>query len=223
MRGYRGIRYGVYGNFSIPYTPIPYTLYLIFCTLYPYTLYLLIPLFLSSCGEEDYTPKPRGFFRIELPEKQYLHYQSECPFSFDYPVYSTVEKDTKSMAEPCWLNLEFPRFKGTLHISYKPVNGNIEQYLNDARELTNKHIAKADAINEIPIINHERRIYGLIYDVEGSGAASPLQFFVTDSNKHFLRGALYFNVKPNNDSLQPVIQFIRKDIDRLVESLEWVD
>jgi putative hemolysin len=89
-------------------------------------------IFLSSCGEEDYTPKPRGFFRIELPEKKYQSYQSDCPFTFEYPAYSTIENDTKGLSEPCWINLSFPEFKGTLHISYKSVDGNIVQYLEDA-------------------------------------------------------------------------------------------
>lgn len=192
----------------------------------PFSL-LIIPalvsgvILLTSCGEEDYTPKPRGFFRIELPEKKYQSYQSDCPFTFEYPSYSSLENATKGLSEPCWLNLNFPKFKGTLHISYKPVNGNIVQYLEDARELTNKHIAKAAAINEILINYPEKKVYGLIYEVEGSGAASPVQFFVTDSSKHFLRGALYFTVRPNNDSLQPVIQFIKADIDRLIDSFEW--
>ena len=186
-----------------------------------YCLLLTASCLLASCGEEDYTPKPRGFFRIELPEKNYQSYQSDCPFTFEYPAYSTIENDTKGLSEPCWINLSFPEFKGTLHISYKSVDGNIVQYLEDARELTNKHIAKASAINEILINNPEKNVYGLIYDVEGSGAASPLQFFVTDSSKHFLRGALYFTVKPNNDSLQPVIKFIKQDIDKFIESFEW--
>ena len=178
-------------------------------------------LLISSCGEEDYTPKPRGFFRIELPEKKYQNYQSDCPFTFEYPAYSTIEKDKNGLSEPCWLNLNFPEYKGTLHISYKPVNGNVVQYLEDARELTNKHIAKAAAINEILISYPEKNVYGLFYDVEGSDAASPVQFFVTDSSKHFLRGALYFTVRPNNDSLQPVIQFIKEDINRFIDSFEW--
>ena len=186
-----------------------------------YCLLLTASCLLASCGEEDYTPKPRGFFRIELPEKNYQSYQADCPFTFKYPVYSSIENDTKGLSEPCWINLNFPKFKGTLHISYKSVDGNIAQYLEDARELTNKHIAKASAINEILINKPEKNVYGLIYDVEGSGAASPLQFFVTDSSKHFLRGALYFTVKPNNDSLQPVIKFIKQDIDTFIESFEW--
>ncbi len=188
-----------------------------------FIVYCLLPVifFFSSCGEQDYTPKPRGFFRIELPEKKYQSYQSDCPFTFEYPVYSTIENDTKGLSEPCWINLNFPDFKGTLHISYKAVDGNIIKYLEDSRELTNKHIAKASAIDEIIINKPEKDVYGLIYDIEGSGAASPVQFFVTDSSKHFLRGALYFSVRPNNDSLQPVIKFIKEDINKFIDTFEW--
>ncbi len=182
---------------------------------------LSLSMFISGCGEEEYTPKPRGFFRIELPEKKYQSYTSDCPFTFNYPVYAKVDMAERQGAEPCWLNLDFPQFKGTVHISYKPVNGNIVKYLEDARELTNKHIVKADAINEVLISYPEKHVYGLIYDIEGSGAASPLQFFITDSSKHFLRGALYFTVRPNNDSLQPVIKFIKEDVDQFIDTFEW--
>lgn len=183
--------------------------------------YFLISLFLLSCGEEDYTPKPRGFFRIDLPEKSYQRYAGDCPFVFDYPVYSSLVADNEKLSEPCWMNLVFGKYKGTLHISYKPVKGNIAAYLEDSRELTIKHISKASGISEIPVFYPDKNVFGLIYDVEGADAASPVQFFLTDSSRHFLRGALYFNVRPNNDSLQPVIQFIRKDVNRFIESFEW--
>ncbi len=181
---------------------------------------LTLSLSLTSCDEET-TPRPRGYMRIALPQKQYVRYDSLCPFSFDYPAYAKVTPSNTDNAEPCWLNVYFPTFRGTIHLSYKPINGNFEQLLDDARRLTNKHIPKADAIRKKAFANSEKRVYGLIYEVEGTQAASPIQFYISDSTHHFIRGALYFNANPNNDSLAPVIDFINEDIHKLIDGFRW--
>jgi gliding motility-associated lipoprotein GldD len=173
-----------------------------------------------ACGG-DYYPKPRGYFRIDLPEKQYKHLDSIFPFVFDYPVYSSITSDVYSPQEKNWINLNFKRFKGSLHLSYKKVDGNLNKYMEDSRAMVFKHIPKATAIDNCLIFDKQRRIFGLIYEISGSGAASPYQFFVTDSVNHFLRGALYFNIVPNNDSLAPVIDFLKKDIEKIIETIEW--
>jgi gliding motility-associated lipoprotein GldD len=176
---------------------------------------------LYSCGGDNFIPKPRGYFRIDLPEKQYRRFDSTCPYTFDYPVYSHIAPDPDPKAEPCWINLEFPRFHGTLHLSYKKVKNNLYQYFEDAHSFVSKHIPKADQIIPRNISIDSSRVWGLVYDIEGSGVASTYQFCVTDSSRHFLRGALYFSVVPNNDSLSPVLDFIKKDVDHLVETLKW--
>jgi gliding motility-associated lipoprotein GldD len=170
---------------------------------------------------QDYTPKPRGYFRIDLPEKQYARFDSAFPYSFEYPVYAKIVPDNRKSSEPYWMNIDFPGFNGRLHVSYKPVDGNLVQYLEDARTFVVKHIPKADAIDDSLIYRPEDRVYGLIYYIGGSGAASPCQFFLTDSSSHFLRGALYFNTVPNNDSLAPVIDFIEDDIRHLIATFRW--
>jgi len=188
----------------------------------------LISLFLTGCSE-DYAPKPRGFFRIDLPAKSYRSFDSNCPFTFDYPVYAKVVPDIEDKdAEPCWLNVDFPGFKGRLHLSYKPLKrrgtgdeGNLNSYMEESRTLINKHIAKADAIDEQRISSPQNKVYGLVYEVSGTGAASPIQFVLTDSVNHFMRAALYFNAVPNNDSLAPVIEFIKQDIGRMIQSFRW--
>jgi len=180
-------------------------------------------IFLISCNGNDYIPKPRGYFRIALPEKSYKTFDTVFPYSFDYPAYSVIQPDVNKNAEPYWMNLDFPSFKGTLHISYKPVTSDslLYQYFEDARTFANKHIAKADDIEPIIISDDKNQVYGLIYDITGSGVASTYQFCVTDSTTNFLRGALYFNIMPNNDSLSPVIDFIKADIDHLIKTLRW--
>ena len=148
---------------------------------------------LASCNQ-DYTPKPRGYVRIALPKKEYVAIETSCPYSFETATYSVFKPDTRVQSDSCWFNIEYPQFKAQLYFSYKPINGNLAEYLEDSRELTNKHISKASGIDETRIIIDERRVYGLLYSVGGSRAASPVQFHLTDSTNHFLRGALYFNV-----------------------------
>jgi gliding motility-associated lipoprotein GldD len=181
---------------------------------------LLILLNIAGC-REDYTPKPRGYFRIDLPEKQYVKFDTTYPYTFEYPVYAKVVPDTRPTSEPYWINIDFPRFRGRIYISYKPVKNNLNEYLEDARTFVVKHIPKAEAIDDSLVYRPADRVYGLIYYIRGSQAASPCQFFLTDSSSHFLRGALYFNVEPNNDSLAPVLNFIEQDIRHLVNTFQW--
>ena len=183
---------------------------------------LILAGIIAAC-EQPYSPKPRGYFRIDLPKKEYVNFDNGFPYYFERPVYTKVTKDPHSPDEKYWVNLNFTSFNATLHISYKKVEGNLITYLEDAHKLVTKHIPKADAITDSLIVDRERNVFGLIYEIEGSGAASPYQFFLTDSISHFVRGALYFNVVPNNDSLEPVIDFISDDIEHLIDTFEWVD
>ena len=181
---------------------------------------LAICFFLFGCGS-DYVPKPRGLFRIDLPEKQYTEYSSDCPFSFEYPTYARVSPHTGPNTMTCWMNIDYPEFRGRLHLSYFAINNNIEKYLEDSRSLAYKHTVKAEAIDEKLFIRDVARVYGLLYEIEGVSTASSVQFFLTDSTTHFLRGALYFNVAPRNDSLAPVINFIKEDIYHFIETFQW--
>jgi len=178
-------------------------------------------LLLVTACDENYTPKPRGYFRIDLPEHEYRGFDSTFPYSFEYPVYAELGPDPFTPEEAYWMNIDFTEYKGRIHLSYKEVDGNLAQYLEDSRQFVMKHIPKASAINDSLILDRDRNLYGLIYYIDGMGAASPCQFFVTDSSKHFVRGALYFDVIPNNDSLAPVIDFLKKDIEHLLATFNW--
>lgn len=177
---------------------------------------------LLAC-HDPYTPKPRGYFRIDLPEHEYMVFDSTFPYAFEYPVYASLSPDPFAPDEPYWLNIDYPGFRGRIHLSYKEVDGNLVEYLEDSRRFVMKHIPKASAINDSLILDRQRQIYGLIYYIEGMGAASPCQFFITDSVQHFVRGALYFDVVPNNDSLAPVIGYLKKDIEHLLATFSWKD
>lgn len=184
------------------------------------SLSVLLLMLLAAC-EQPYSPKPRGFFRIDLPAKDYQVSDSSLPYIFDYPTYTVISNDPKAPNEKYWINVNFPAYKATLHLSYKDVSDNLFNYLEDSYTLVSKHIPKADAITDSIIFDPERKVFGLTYRIDGSETASPYQFFVTDSTTHFLRGALYFNTTPNNDSLAPVIDFLIGDIQHLINTLHW--
>ncbi|MBE7176882.1 MAG: gliding motility lipoprotein GldD [Mucilaginibacter polytrichastri] len=187
-----------------------------------FTLIFLALLSFAACSQPDFSPKPRGFYRIEFPKKAYRDYGAGCPFTFRYPVYGVISPDKNPNARACWLNLDFPQFKGSLHISYYPVTSKSEfnQLTEDARTFVFKHTVKATAIDEGRITYPDRKLYGIYYTINGN-AASSVQFFVTDSTRHYLRGALYFNEEPRLDSIQPVLDFVKADIDTLIRSFRW--
>lgn len=176
-------------------------------------------LYTSSC-RHDYTPKPRGYMKIDYPAKNYILFDEKAPFTFNYPDYAKIEPDTSINAEPFWYNILFPEFDGTIYLSYKELNKNLSVFIEDSRSLVYKHSIKAESIDESLVSKPEIPLYGIIYDLKGNTASS-LQFFLTDSIRHFLRGSLYFNTPPEKDSLAPVIAFIRQDVEELVNSFKW--
>ncbi len=183
-------------------------------------IYSILIIGLVAC-ENNTTPLPRGYFRIEMPERNYLVSDTTFPYYFEYPAYATLTEPRHNPGQDYWINIEYPQFKATIFLSYKPVENNLITYLEDSYTLVSKHIPKAEDIVDSLIVDKSRQIYGLTYKIQGSGAASPYQFFLTDSSTHFVRGALYFNIVPNNDSLEPVIDFISDDIEHLINTLEW--
>lgn len=190
------------------------------------SLYIIISfswlaLFISSCNQNDYSPKPRGYFRIDLPEKSYVQLDTNFPYIFEYPSYSVIKHDRYAPNRPYWINIAYPDYNGQIHLSYKQVNGNLAKYVEDSYNMAMKHIPKASAIKETRIRKRKNSVYGITYRIGGTDVASPYQFYVTDSTNHFLRGALYFNIIPNNDSLEPVIDFVIGDIQHMLSTLKW--
>ncbi|MBL7930161.1 MAG: gliding motility lipoprotein GldD [Bacteroidia bacterium] len=175
-------------------------------------------LFVSAC-DEPLIPKPKGYFRIDLPEHAYRAAEfGNCPFRFEIPAYAEILPDTNRLSEPCWWYLVFPGFKAALYISYKPIKDNLYRLIEDAHSLAYSHAVKANEINQRKILIGKNG--GLMYEI-GGNAASPLQFYVTDSVNHFLRGSLYFNALPNADSVSPVTRFLKTDIEYMVQTLKW--
>lgn len=168
----------------------------------------------QSCREEV-LPKPRAQLRLEYEEPKYSTIRTDCPFEFN-----TSEDSNAVINSKCWVNLEYPNLKASINMTYRPVEGNLEELLREAEKLTFNHTIKADGISSRPYINENSKVYGSIFEVTGN-AASPVQFHVTDSLNHFITGAVYFEVQPNYDSIRPAIQYIEKDIVAMIESLKW--
>jgi gliding motility-associated lipoprotein GldD len=170
-------------------------------------------------------PKPKGHFRIDLPEKQYVSIiredVPEMPFSFEYPAYGRLSFGNKNPEETGWLNIEFPDYGAKIYLTYRKVNNDFAGLMEQTYRMNVKnHITRADAINEQAFNNDKESVYAILYDLRGN-TATAVQFYATDSTDHYLRGSLYFNTEPDADSLAPVISFFRQDIIHLVESLRW--
>lgn len=175
-----------------------------------------------SCGSET-TPKPRAFLRLDYPQPNYVEVNANLPFSFEKNKLAEDVTDIKVAGDnsTIGINVTYPTLKGTIYLTYKKVvDGNVEPYLIDAQNMTQKHTQKADAITEQPYINNKDRVYGMFYEV-GGNAASQSQFYATDSTKHFVTGSLYFYAKPNYDSLLPAASYLKRDIQHLMESIKW--
>tara|TARA_B100001250_G_C19710284_1_gene748871 strand:+ start:314 stop:907 length:594 start_codon:yes stop_codon:yes gene_type:complete len=179
--------------------------------------YLIILILLAGCTER-FSPKPNGYLRIQLAEKepQLLQLHS-CPFEVYIPNYFRIDTLPNKRG---WINLTYPRHNCTIHLTYKNVNNNLFELLEESREMVYKHTIKADAIYEKQYVNNNHNTYGTLYDIHGQTASS-VQFHITDSVSNFIRGALYFEVNPNTDSLKPVLNWIRADILQIMETLQW--
>lgn len=188
-------------------------------SLFKYSLLLLLMVLFYSCGNETPTPKPVGYFRIDLPEPKYQHKSPDCPFEFDISEYSRLELFVDS-EHPCWFNISYPMLNARLYLTYKNVDNNLREFIEEAHGLAYEHQIKANRIATRQIQNDSSRVYGLIYNL-GGNVASPYQFYLTDSTDHFLRGSFYFNARPNPDSTKPALDYVQNDIDRFIDSFEW--
>jgi gliding motility-associated lipoprotein GldD len=189
------------------------------------TFVLGISVFLGivSCGGDDnYVPKPHAFPKIELPSKVYKTASiTGSPYEFEIPQYARISEDSRNQGKH-WYNVDFPELNATLHMTYYPFSNwaDYDSMVNDTRSLVNKHLQKAEDIVEDPVELYNPNLHGVIFHIEGN-TASNLNFYVTDSAKHFLRGALYFNVQTEPDSIMPVFKFLEKDVQHVLKTIRW--
>lgn len=181
---------------------------------------------LTACNSDYSTGKKKGYFKIDFPEKKYqLFDRPGYPYTFEYPVYANVVKDSTffdDKAGDWWVNIDIPRFAGRIHVSYKPVNAqnNFDSLVRDGFKLAYKqHVSMATGIND-SLMRTPNGVEGIYFSL-GGNTATANQFFLTDSTHHFLRGALYFDAAPNADSLGIVNDFLKKDLLHLINTLRW--
>ncbi len=174
-----------------------------------------------SC-ERTYLLKPKGFNRIDLPEPKYEKLNGPYPYDFEKSTYSSVEADSFNLDEKHWINLNYKDFGAKVHLTYKEIKGgekSLRSYLNDALNLTAKHQIKAYSIEE-SVLKTPNGYTGVVAELSGE-VPTQFQFFVTDSTQNFLRGALYFNTAVKNDSLAPVIEYIKVDMMNLINTVKF--
>lgn len=189
------------------------------------SILIIITILLTAC-ESVTTPKPSAYLRLEYPEAKYeVENIKKMPFTFDRNILGEQLKTKTLKAETTsyGVTIEYPAIAGAIYLTYKSIEENPEHlktFLRDAQNFTQEHTQKADEIIEHPYENAERQVYGMFYKV-GGNAASQSQFYVTDSLNHFLLGSLYFNTKPNYDSILPAASYLQNDIKRIMESVKW--
>lgn len=178
----------------------------------------------TSCfhKKEAPTPKPMGYFRIDLPEHSYRSLDTTVPFTFEM----SEQADLSLKRNPdgsCWMDVDYPKFNASFKFTYFPLANadSLRNLIIKEEKMVKFHYQKADDVEYSIIQDADNHIWGQIYDIEGKEVATPFQFWMTDSASHFLRATLYFNFAPNNDSLQPVIDYLREDAMRMIGSFAW--
>jgi gliding motility-associated lipoprotein GldD len=190
-----------------------------------YRRFIVVILIVLAWGcSSEFMPKPKGYNRIILPAHEYVDLPDSLPYSFQYSRHAKILRDSSWIAEQYWIDLYYPEFEASIQVSYKPVKNKIDllkEYLSTAYKLTSKHQVKAYAIDEA-VVETQMGKTAVVAKLSGE-VPSQYQFFTTDSTEHFLRGALYFNTATKNDSLAPVIAYVKEDIFKMLNTLKWRD
>ena len=193
-------------------------------SIHPFIHSIILLLTLANCAssESSYAPKPKGYPRLDLPVQAYQMLREKHPYSFEYSTSATILPDTFARAEPHWIFINYPSLNASIQLTYKPLQKNSNQLsglINDAYKLVAAHQVKASGVKEQALKTKMGR--GAVVFEIGGDVASPIQFFSTDTTAHYLRGALYFGVADKQDSLRPVVEYLKKDVMRLLNTLKW--
>jgi len=185
-------------------------------------LFLLTGLILLiGCGEEEnFIPKPKSYFRIDFPAKSYQTNSEKCNANFEVPTYTYIQNKKSPKEGICFQNIVFPYYKASIYCTYLRLDSNFYEHSEECRKKAFEHQSRAQAIDEKLFVNEEKRVFGTTFDIKGDVACNYM-FYLTDSTNHFFAGSVFFEVIPNYDSLQPVIEFVKEDIQHLIETFEW--
>ncbi|HLV40916.1 MAG TPA: hypothetical protein VKY37_01460 [Brumimicrobium sp.] len=173
---------------------------------------------LVSCNtQENYIPKPSTYLELNLPDRSYETYTDPCGYSFNKPSYFNVNNVN---GQPCNRDIELSTLNGVLHLSRIDIDTALGVYVNYAIDKVEEHKVKATAIYDSTFIRGDSKVYGTFFELQGN-VASPFQFYLTDSTTRFVSGVVYFNTRPNYDSIKPTLDFVKTDLYELMNSLEW--
>lgn len=178
-------------------------------------VFILLSLVLFSCAKEP-IPKPIGELRLEYPAPRYQKFSPACPFTFEYSDFARIDQGKKE----CWYYITYPKMKARVFLTYYPIHNDFPLHLREAEKLVYEHTIKASSIDTKSFSYPEKRVFGNFYELKGQ-SASNIQFYATDSTRHFLTANLYFNTRPKPDSLAPAIDYIKKDMLRMIDTFEW--
>jgi gliding motility-associated lipoprotein GldD len=196
--------------------------------MYRLAIAILLLASFNACRPPVLVPKPQGYFKIDTPARhEYRRFDRPgFPYTFEYPVYSTISDDTvfqgKGEHNPYWINIHFDGLGGEINLTYKTISAEhpFMTLVQESDKMSFYHDKKADNIEPYVFRFPDKNVSGILYTVFGN-AATRYQFTATDTVKHFIRGALYFNVTPNADSLKPATDFLEQDIHHMLETLQW--
>ena len=183
--------------------------------MYKIVTLILVSIVLVACGKET-QPKPYGELRLEYPTPKYQKFDNNCAYTFEYSNFANITNGKK----PCWFYLNYPEMKAKVFITYSPINNDFENQIKEAEKVVYEHTKRASAIDTKSFEYPEKKVYGNFYELKGQ-SASNLQFYVTDSTKNFVSGYLYFNSRPKPDSLGPAVEYVKKDLQRMIDTFEW--
>lgn len=178
-------------------------------------IFIFVSLLLISCGK-DPIPKPYGELRLEYPAPKYQKFENNCAYTFEYSNFANIT----AAKRPCWYYLNYPEMKAKVFVTYYPIQNDFAEHIKEAEKMVYEHTIKASAIDTKSFEYPDKKVYGNFYELKGQ-TASNLQFYITDSTKHFVTAYLYFNTRPKPDSLAPAVNYIKNDMKHLLDSFEW--
>lgn len=179
-------------------------------------IFIFLTVVLVSCGK-DSVPKPSGELRLEYPEPKYRKFSEACSYSFEYSDFASI---TDAKKKSCWYYLNYPQMKGKVFLTYYPINGDFAEHVKESEKMVYEHTVKASSIDTKSFQYPEKKVYGNFYELKGQ-SASNLQFYITDSTRHFVTAYLYFNSRPKPDSLAPAVEYVKRDLLHLIDTFEW--
>lgn len=183
-------------------------------------IFILVIAILASCGDEINIPKPPTYLRLELPEHSYKIYNDNCPYSFEIAKSYTVKKVSDENGETCHKDVDLGELNGSLHMSYIDMIEPLSTYVNYVNDKVDEHKVKATGIEDRHYLYKDKKVYCTFFELKGD-VASPFQFYITDSTSKFVSGVVYFNSTPNYDSIRPSLDYLKIDLEHMIEKFEW--